>query len=173
MYLKDINNLGQLYKDRAEIQEQAIQKYLRLPNKREYDAQRHQANEEVFESKRKFHETSMNYFTSLNMLQYKREYMMTEPLISLFQSYKLFFKMGAETLNGDSDKTLDTFLEKNTNEICAVKKQLGEEMNKNNQMIELLQQDDSIYQAEQPDFNMQDPNRYERLQKSGFLNLRS
>jgi hypothetical protein len=76
---------------------------LRLPNKRDYDLQRHQANEEVFDAKKKFHETSMSYFSSLNMLQYKREYMLTEPLISLFQSYKLFFKMGAETLNG-SDK---------------------------------------------------------------------
>jgi len=72
-----------------------------------------------------------------------------------------------------SDKTLDGFLEKNTDHICSLKNQLAEEMNKNNQMIELLQQDDSIYQAEQPDFSHEDPSRCERLQKCGFLNLRS
>ena len=165
--------MSQLYKERADEQEQAIQKYLRLPNKKEYDPQRNQVNEEVYVSKKKFHETSMNYFTNLNMLQYKRQYMLIEPMISMVQGFKLFFKMGTETLNGTEQKKLDEFLEKNTKNICEIKTQLGEEMNKNNQMIELLQQDDSIYQAEQPDFDTQDPSRYETLQKYGFLNLRS
>lgn len=169
----EISNMSQLFKDRSDEQELALQKYLRLPNTKEYDLQRQAVNEEVFVAKKKFHETSMNYFTSLNMLQYKREYMLVEPLISFMHSLKLFFKMGSETINGLEAHKLDDFLEDNTKKICNVKAQLSEEMNKNNQMIELLQQDDSIYHAEQPDFDSQNPARNEMLQKCGFLNLRS
>jgi hypothetical protein len=168
----EISTLSSLYKERADEQEQAIQKYLRLPNKIEYDQQRHQVNEEVFEAKKKFHETSMNYFTSLNMLQYKKEYMLIEPMISMMQGLKVFFKMGNEAVNDiNSEKKLDRFLERNLQDICKIKEEMSSEMNKNNQMIELLQQDDSIYQAEQPDF--ENLTTSDSLQKCGFLNLRS
>lgn len=161
--------MATLYKERGEEQEQAIQKYLRLPNKKEYDNERHHVNEEVYVAKKKLHETSMNYFTSLNMLQYKKEYMLVEPMISLMHSLKLFFKMGSETVNGTERQNLDQFLDKNSEDICQVKAAMSEEINKNNQMIELLQQDDSIYQAEQPNFEVNEGS----LQKCGFLNLRS
>ena len=75
-----------------------------MPNKREYDSQRNQANEEVFISKKNFHETSMSYFTSLNMMQLKRESIIVEPMISLMQSLKLFFKMGDDMCGGNGSK---------------------------------------------------------------------
>lgn len=170
---EEINTMSTLYKDRGEDQQQTIQKYLRLPNKKEYDQQRLQVNQEVFQSKQKFHETSMNYFTSLNMLQYKKEYMFIEPMISFVHGLKLFFKMGTETVNGTEGHKLDEFLEKSSNQICKVKTEMSEEINKNNQLIELLQQDESIYQAEQQDYDKENPMRNELVQKCGFLNLRS
>ncbi len=168
----EISTLGTLYRERADEQEQAIQKYLRLPNKIEYDQQRNQANEEVFMAKKKFHETSMNYFTSLNMLQFKKDYMFVEPMISMMQGLKVFFKMGTDVVNDNgSEKNLDKFIENNLQNICKVKEEMSNEINKNNQMIELLQQDESIYQAEQPDFD--NSSSSDSLQKCGFLNLRS
>ena len=67
---------------------------------------------------------------------------------------------------------LKDFLDKNIQGVCRIKEAMGEEINKNNQMIELLQQDDSIYQAEQASFD-EGSVRSESLQKCGFLNLRS
>ena len=85
---------------------------------------------------------------------------------------KMFFKMGTEAVNDtDKEKKLDGFLERNLQDICKIKEEMSNEMNKNNQMIELLQQDDSIYHAEQPDF--ENFTTSDSLQKCGFLNLRS
>ena len=46
---------------------------------------------------------------------------------------------------------------------------MGDEINRNNQLIELLQQDDSIYYAEQTGLT---GTIDDSLQKSGYLNLR-
>ncbi len=52
------------------------------------------------------------------------------------------------------------------------KKQFDEEVIKNNQLIELLQQDESIYNADQPFYENND--LHDNLfQKCGYLNLRS
>jgi hypothetical protein len=55
---------------------------------------------------------------------------------------------------------------------------MSDEMNKSNQLVELLQQDDSIYYAEDPREASRDPAVEEPIsetvvQKSGYLNLRS
>jgi hypothetical protein len=55
---------------------------------------------------------------------------------------------------------------------------MSDDINKSNQLIELLQQDDSIYYAEHPLDTSRDETAYEpvgdnAVQKSGYLNLRS
>lgn len=165
----ELNSLSQMYHLSSEENEQALQKYLRLPGKKEHDGQRKQFNEECFVAKRKFHQTAINYFTSLNNLQVKRDYILAEPMLSLMHYFKLFFKMGTETLNSETS-TIEDFLAKTSDKVCEVKTNLSEEINKNNQLIELLQQDDSIYYAEQPSLSGRVD---DSLQKSGYLNLRS
>ena len=48
--------------------------------------------------------------------------------------------MGSETF----DTNIENFLNKTSDQVCNVKAKLSEEINKNNQLIELFQQDDSI-----------------------------
>lgn len=81
-----------MYQATSNDHELSLQKYLRLSSKKENDAQRKQFNEECYASKKKFHQTSMNYFSCLNNLQIKREYVLIEPMLSLMHSFKLFFK---------------------------------------------------------------------------------
>ena len=52
---------------------------------------------------------------------------------------------------------------------------MSEEINKSNQLVELLQQDDSIYYAENPNEQKNEDEQISEhiVQKSGFLNLRS
>ena len=45
-----------MYQISSEEQDVALQKYLRLPNRKEYDQQRKLVGEEVFLHKKKFHE---------------------------------------------------------------------------------------------------------------------
>ena len=85
-----------------------MMKYLKIANKKENEFQRHQANEEVFLFKRKFHNTALGYYSSLNALQFKRKYMLLEPMSALVHGLKLFFKMSSEGFN--STANLNEFL---------------------------------------------------------------
>ena len=170
----ELNSLSQMYQIASDEVDQAMQKYLRVPNKKEYDQQRQQLNEEVYAFKKKFHQTALNYFNFLNSLQHKRKFMFTEPMLSCLHSLKLYFKMGSETFNTNSSSTIDEFVSKISNSVCEIKEHMSEEVNKSNQMIELLQQDDSIYYAENPNAEETiEPISDNIVQKSGYLNLRS
>ena len=135
--IREINTLSQIYQASNEEQDQAIQKYLRLPAKKEYEPQRKQAANEVYANKKKFHQViilvalnelqfkmliillikaSMSYFSSLNALQYKRQYMFVEPMVSFMHNIKLFFHMGTETMCSERSK-LDEFLAESSSQI--------------------------------------------------------
>ena len=45
-----------MYQIASDEMDTSMQKYLRVPNKKEYDLQRKQLNEEVFALKKKFHQ---------------------------------------------------------------------------------------------------------------------
>ncbi len=51
-----MNSLQQMYQISSEEEEFAIQRYLRLPTKKENDLQRKQFSEEVYVAKKKFHQ---------------------------------------------------------------------------------------------------------------------
>lgn len=53
-----MHSLSQMYQISSEEEEQARQKYLRLSNRKEYDQQRKQANEEVYSFRKKFHQVT-------------------------------------------------------------------------------------------------------------------
>ncbi|CAF0978359.1 unnamed protein product [Brachionus calyciflorus] len=170
----ELNSLSKMYQLSSEEEEAVRQKYLRIPNRKEYDQQRVQAGEECYAFKKKFHHTAMNYFSSLNTLQYKRQYMFLEPMMSFIHSLKLFFKMGNETFSCDSSSKIDEFLNNTSSQVCEIKAQQSENMNKTNQLIDLIQQDDSLYYVEQSDSTKNsEPISKTILQKSGYLNLRS
>ena len=61
----EINTLSQIYQASNEEQDQSVQKYLRLPNKKEYEPQRKQAGNEVYANKKKFHQVII--FGALNI----------------------------------------------------------------------------------------------------------
>jgi len=88
----DLQTAAQMYAISSEENDLALHKYLRLPARKEQDAQRKQFSEECFAFKKKFHQTSLNYFSSLNHLQIKREYMLVEPMLSMMHSFKIFFR---------------------------------------------------------------------------------
>lgn len=77
--------------------------------------------------------------------------------------------MGSETF----DTNIENFLNKTSDQVCNVKAKLSEEINKNNQLIELFQQDDSIYYVEQQENPSATTIPNDSLQKTGYLNLRS
>jgi hypothetical protein len=59
----EINNLSQIYQTKSEHQEEVIQKYLRLPIKKENEIQRKAIKEEVFMAKKSFHEVNISLQT--------------------------------------------------------------------------------------------------------------
>jgi DCC-interacting protein 13 alpha len=165
---EDLSSLSQMYEISSQEEEMAIQKYLRLSTRSEHDITRGELREEVEMYKKKFHQVSMNYYSSLNSMQHKRKFMLIEPMLSALHNFKLFFKMGSETF--DTSTTIDTFLNKTSDQVCEIKKEMTSDIAKTNQLIDLLQQDDSIYRIESNPTSTSDSTS---LQKSGYLNLRS
>ncbi|RNA01220.1 DCC-interacting 13-alpha-like [Brachionus plicatilis] len=170
----ELTSSEKMYQISSEEDELTRQKYLKIPNRKEYEQQRIQANEECFAFRKKFHESGLNYFSSLNSLQFKRQYMFIEPMMSFVHTMKLFFKMGSETFSPDSSSKIDEFLNTISTHVCDVKVKQMENMEKTNNLIDLLQQDSSIYFAERThDHANRDLKNSNILQKSGYLNLRS
>lgn len=56
--LLELNTLSKMYQISSEEEEIAKQKYLKISNRKEYDQQRVQANEECFAFKKKFHQVT-------------------------------------------------------------------------------------------------------------------
>ena len=87
----------------SDEEEQAIQKYLKLPLKvKEFDTQNQLANEEVYMFRKKFHLTAMEYYSKLNAFQYKKRFMLYEPILAFIHGIKLFFQMGSEGFHASS-----------------------------------------------------------------------
>jgi hypothetical protein len=155
-------------------EEEAItMKYLKVPNKKENELQRQQANEEVFLFKRKFHNTALGYYASLNSLQLKRKYVLLEPMSALIHGLKLFFKMGSESFN--STANLNEFLNNVGDHIHNAKDTLNEEITKTTQLVDLLQQNPTIYYAESEhtEYSENSLKISDLNYKSGYLNLRT
>ena len=63
-----MSSLSQMYKIASDEEEQAMQKYLKLSTKPEYDEQRNELNEQVFIFRKKFHQVIIIFFLNLKFI---------------------------------------------------------------------------------------------------------
>ncbi len=60
----------------------------------------------------------MSYYSFLNSLQHKRQYMLVEPMLSFMQGMNMMFKMGSDTFSNESHTGLNEFLTKTSTLVC-------------------------------------------------------
>ncbi|CAL1594338.1 unnamed protein product [Knipowitschia caucasica] len=120
---------------------------------------------EVAYTRRKQHQSSLQYYCALNALQYRKRVAMLEPMLGYTQAQINFYKKGIELVS----KKMDNFLTSVSKMTQSIQKQLDSEAEAmRGSQRELLSVDDSIYT---PDHDQQSVNRT-LISKAGYLNIR-
>uniref|UniRef100_H2ZSD6 Adaptor protein, phosphotyrosine interacting with PH domain and leucine zipper 2 n=1 Tax=Latimeria chalumnae TaxID=7897 RepID=H2ZSD6_LATCH len=166
--LTEISTLKDLFVLSSNEHDIAMAKYSRLPKKRENERLKAGVVAEVADSRRKQHLSSLQYYCSLNALQYRKRVAVIEPMLGYTEAQVNIFKKGMETFS----KRMEDFLSSVSNMIQSIQRQLDEEteaMRLSQQ--ELLSGNDSVYF---PDYDVASPQINRNLiQKAGYLNIRN
>uniref|UniRef100_A0A8D2CTR7 DCC-interacting protein 13-beta n=1 Tax=Sciurus vulgaris TaxID=55149 RepID=A0A8D2CTR7_SCIVU len=146
----------------------SMAKYSRLPKKKENEKVKTEVGKEVAAARRKQHLASLQYYSALNALQYRKRMAMVEPMMGFAHGQINFFKKGAEMFS----KSMDSFLSSVADMVQSIQVELEAEAEKMQlSQQELLSVDESVYT---PDFDVAAPQVNRNLiQKAGYLNLRN
>ncbi|XP_072291309.1 DCC-interacting protein 13-beta [Eucyclogobius newberryi] len=164
--LTEISTLKEIYSIATDEHEAAMVKYSRLPKKRENEKMKSDLVREVAYTRRKQHQSSLQYYCALNALQYRKRVAMLEPMLGYTQAQIIFYKKGIELVS----KKMDNFLTSVSKMTQSIQMQLdcdAEAMR--GCQRELLSVDDGIYT---PDHDQDCVNRT-LVQKAGYLNIRN
>uniref|UniRef100_A0A8C1U7X3 HESX homeobox 1 n=1 Tax=Cyprinus carpio TaxID=7962 RepID=A0A8C1U7X3_CYPCA len=145
----------------------AINRYSRLSKRKENEKVKNEVMEDVYTSRKKQHETTMHYFASLNMLQYKKKIALLEPLLGYMQAQISFFKLGSENLT----QQWEEFLTNIGTSVQNVRREMDSDAEATEQTIQDMKAaSDPLYMPD-PDPNQIPVNR-NLTRKAGYLNTR-
>ncbi|KAL3853219.1 hypothetical protein ACJMK2_016775 [Sinanodonta woodiana] len=168
--LEEISTMFEMFQIASHEHEQAMVKYMKLSKKKESERQRTEANDELYVMRKKFHQTSLHYYSSLNALQYKRRCFLLEPLIGFMQAERTFFHMGQDAL---CKSEIEDFLSNISASIQQVQTELKEETKKTVELIDSLEQQSAhMYYADPPIDMPYIPPNINLSQKAGYLYIR-
>uniref|UniRef100_A0ABM0MZ11 DCC-interacting protein 13-alpha-like n=1 Tax=Saccoglossus kowalevskii TaxID=10224 RepID=A0ABM0MZ11_SACKO len=152
--------------------DQAMMKYSKLSKKRENETKaRIEANEDLYVYRKKFHQTTMNYYSCMNNLQYKRKTVLLEPLLGCLHSQIMHYKTGQEGLSNN----LEDFLTNISVSVQSVHSELTEEQQKSQQKMDELIGSSTYFYTPDPTPDMQMRPRAidtDIKQKAGYLFVR-
>ncbi|XP_071465676.1 DCC-interacting protein 13-beta isoform X2 [Marmota flaviventris] len=166
--LTEVSTLKELFGLASSEHDLSMAKYSRLPKKKENEKVKTEVVKEVAAARRKQHLASLQYYSALNALQYRKQMAMMEPMIGFAHGQINFFKKGAEMFS----KSMDSFLSSVADMVQSIEVELEAEAEKTRiSQQELLSVDESVYT---PDFDVAAPQVNRNLiQKAGYLNLRN
>ncbi|RUS86010.1 hypothetical protein EGW08_006222 [Elysia chlorotica] len=146
--------------------EQSLAKYMKQTMKKD-DKSRVEVNEELFANRKKFHQTSLHYYSSLNALQYKRKCFLLEPVMGYMHAQRACIQMGQDIILRSE---IEDFLGNIGSSVQAVHADLAKETQKTVELIDSIeQQSQHLYHAEPPvDMPFIPPNT-NLTQKAGYL----
>ncbi|XP_072180270.1 DCC-interacting protein 13-alpha-like, partial [Diadema setosum] len=105
--LAEIMSMQALYKANEQDHENVLSKYSKVSKKREHDTKQCiEVNDELYSCRKKLQQTAMNYYTALNLLQYKRTIGLLEPMIGYLQAHMAFVKMGPQMFTRQTEEYL-------------------------------------------------------------------
>ncbi|XP_063303295.1 DCC-interacting protein 13-beta [Pelobates fuscus] len=165
--LTEVSTLKDLFLLASNEHDLSMAKHSRLPKKRENEKLKAEIAKEVASARRKQHLSSLQYYSALNALQYRKRTAMLDPILGYTQGQITFLKKGSEMFS----RKMDGFLSSVSSMIQRIQKELdteAEDMRLTQQ--ELLSGSDLLYT---PDYDVASPviNR-NLIQKAGYLNMR-
>ncbi|KAK7127381.1 hypothetical protein R3I93_020081 [Phoxinus phoxinus] len=166
--LREIVILKEVFQIASDDHDAAINRYSRLSKRKENEKVKNEVMEDVYTSRKKHHETTMHYFASLNMLQYKKKIVLLEPLLGYMQAQISFFKLGSENLT----QQWEDFLTDIGTSVQNVRREMDSDAEAMDQTIQDLKEaSDPLYMPD-PDPNTVPVNR-NLTRKAGYLNTRN
>ncbi|XP_070558539.1 DCC-interacting protein 13-alpha-like isoform X2 [Ptychodera flava] len=170
--LAEITMMREMFNQASHEHDSAMAKYSKLSKKRENETKaRIEANEELYISRKKYHQIALNYYTALNNIQYKRKTAILEPLLGFLHSQLASYKMGHEGLS----QNLEDFLTNISVSVQSVHSELAMEQQKAAQVIEQIIANGTYYYTPDPTPDMQlrpRPVDTSVKQKAGYLFVR-
>ncbi|XP_022099337.1 DCC-interacting protein 13-alpha-like [Acanthaster planci] len=171
--LTEITNMKELNRMLEQEHENAIVKYCRVSKKKENETKaRIDANDELYSCRKKLLQNSLNYYNSLNLLQYKRTSNLLQPMLGFFQAQLMLFRLGKETLT----KQTEDYLANITESLQSVHSELGQlSQRSSDKILEITENSTYYYMPEPtPDMQMQPrPVNTGFSQIAGYLMIRS
>lgn len=169
--LEEVSTLCEMFQLSTSDHESAIKNYMKLPKKKENDRQRMECNEELYGMRKKFHQTGLHYYSSLNALQYKRKCSLLEPVLGFMHAQRAFFQMGQDAV---CKKEIEEFLNNIAASVQSVQRELQQETKKTVDLIDTLEQQSVQYYHAEPNPEMPYiPPNTQLSQKGGYLFVRS
>lgn len=169
--LSDIFMMMEMFKAASNDMEQSITKFCKCSRKKDSEKARQEANEEVYLSTKKYHQTALHYYANMNALQYKRKMALLEPILGYLHALRSTFSVGQDTFNTPQ---LETFLANIGSSVQGVQAELGQETQKTVELIDSLeQQSQHLYYAEPPLDMPYIPPNMGLSQKSAYLFIKT
>eukprot|EP00105_Crassostrea_gigas_P010580 XP_011425916.1 PREDICTED: DCC-interacting protein 13-alpha isoform X8 [Crassostrea gigas] len=168
--LEEVTTLCEMYQIASNEHDSAMNRYMRLPKKKESERQKSEYNEELYLMRKKFHQTSLHYYSSLNALQYKRKCSLLEPVMGYLHAQRAFFQMGQDAVG---KKEIEDFLNNISTSVQGVQQELQTETKKTVELIDSLEQQSAhLYHAEPMVDMPYIPPNTTLTQKAGYLYVR-
>uniref|UniRef100_A0A0P4W8V8 PH domain-containing protein n=2 Tax=Scylla olivacea TaxID=85551 RepID=A0A0P4W8V8_SCYOL len=166
--LYEMDNKASQHQTAGLDMEKAISRYSRCRRK-DPEMERREANEEVYVTRKKFHQTALNYYAKMNQLQYSHKIALLEPVLGLLVATRAHYNMGHDTL---SVPKLEDFL---SNVSVSAKSIHDDQMKERNDTLELIDsiitQSQLMYYAQPPADIAALPPDTTLTTKSGYLNV--
>lgn len=169
--IEEISTMFELFQIATDEHEQAMGKYMKLSKKKDNDRLRRDVNEELYTSRKKFHQTGLHYYASLNSLQYKRKCFLLEPILGYMHAQRAFFQMGSELV---CKREIEDFLGNISASVQGVQQELNQETQKTAELIDTLENQSSHLYHPEPLIEMPYiPPNTALFSKAGYLFMRS
>ncbi|XP_071815717.1 DCC-interacting protein 13-alpha-like isoform X2 [Apostichopus japonicus] len=168
----NITNYQQVCQQAEDVHEQALSKYSRLSKKKEYETKACiDSTEELHKARRKTLKSTMERYTNLNLLQYKRTINLLEPFIGAFQAFKDFQSTGSSIHSKDFHEYTGDIAAS----VIGVRAEMAKYMDKASTEMVDLEQNSHYYFIPEPTPDMQlkpKPVNKKLNQKGGYLWMR-
>ncbi|XP_056000626.1 DCC-interacting protein 13-alpha-like isoform X9 [Ostrea edulis] len=169
--LEEITTLCEMFQIASNEHDSAMSRYMRLHKRKDSERQKSEYNEELYLMRKKFHQTSLHYYSSLNALQYKRKCSLLEPVMGYLHAQRAFFQMGQDAVG---KKEIEDFLNNISTSVQGVQQDLQTETKKTVEHIDTLEKQSAhMYHAEPMVDMPYIPPNTSLTQKAGYLYLRS
>nr|XP_045611124.1 DCC-interacting protein 13-alpha-like isoform X2 [Procambarus clarkii] len=166
--LHEMDTMGTLYQNAGIDLERAVTRYSRC-RRRDPELEYRESNEDVYVSKKKFHQMALHYYSKLNLLQFSRKTALLEPMLGLLVATRGHYNMGRDTL---ASPEVEDFLSNISVCVKSVQEDQAKEREDTLELIDsIITQSQLMYYAQPPPDIAALPPDTTLATKSGYLNV--